>query len=72
MKITSPRKIEINFPLSELQESSSNHIKKDKNNFRRSRNITNNFSLYQNNVINNYLLTEAKTSDNLFTELLQS
>ena len=48
MKNIFPYKIEI-LP-SEPQEINSNPKKTDKNSFRKSRNITNNFSLYQNNL----------------------
>ena len=70
MKNIFPYKIEI-LP-SEPQEINSNPKKTDKNSFRKSRNITNNFSLYQNNVINNYLLTETKTYDNFSSKVFST
>ena len=72
MKNISPYKIEINSLPPELQEINSNQKKTDKNSFRKSRNITNNFSLYQNNVINNYLLTETKTYDNFSSKVFST
>ena len=72
MKNINPYKIEIHSPPSEPQEINSNPKKTDKNSFRKSRNITNNFSVYQNNVINNYLLTETKTYDNFSSKVFST